>query len=112
MANAVKCGIINLGNGVMPVVCLPETGDLVVIDDLVGAYYISEITVENPIRFIASEDILERMGCKGVVICEKGKYVFYEDDYSFYDIADGSNAVFTAKYDTAAEYEGAAINYL
>lgn len=106
MANAIKCGIIDLGNGVMPIVCVRDTGDLVVLDDLMGACYISEITVENPIEFASDESLLNKMNCKGVVVCGDGLYTFNETAYQFRAITDLSTSVLESPYDTSAEYEG------
>jgi len=106
MAEAVKCGIINLGNGIMPIVCIKDTGDLVVIDDLMGDCYISEITVEDPIFFSADESTLERMNCIGMVICESGMYLFDEDKYRFYEITDLNHVALESVYDTSGEYTG------
>lgn len=111
MANAVKCGIINLGNGIMPIVCLQETGDLVVIDDLMGRNYISEITVEDPIPFKSDEGILKRLGCRGVVTSGDGLYVFHEDTYQYFALPDLQTPTLESSYDTDAEYEGPDFNW-
>lgn len=106
MAKAIKCGIIDLGNGIVPIVCVCSTGDLVVLDDLMGACYISEITVENPIEFAAGEDVLEKMQCKGCAVCDEGLYTFGESMYQFYKITDLATPLLESGYDTDAEYEG------
>lgn len=111
MAKAVKCGIINLGNGIMPIVCIESTGDLVVIDDLMGPCYISEITVEHPIEFVSDESILERMNCIGIVICEDGMYTFSPEVWLFREITDLEHPHIASAYDTNAEYEGPELDW-
>lgn len=112
MGNCIKCGVFDMGNGVMPVVCVKSTGDLVVIDDLCGPVYISEITVEDPIAFVAKDDILDKLNCKGVVICGSGRYVFNEDNYQFSEITDLGNVKLESDYDLETEYEGPELDWM
>lgn len=112
MVNAVKCGIIDLGNGAMPIVWLPKTGDLVVVDDLMGCNYVSEITVEKPIPFRNGEDILKKLNCRGVVTTEDGLYLFDEDTYRYFALPDLQAPALESEYDINAEYEGEALEWI
>lgn len=109
--NGVLCGYYDMGNGFAPIVCLEQTGDLVIMDDLCGASYISELTVEEPVLVTKGPSIMEREDCRGMVITKDGVYRFYEDEYKFYSIEEIGKVKFSHKYDTEQSYEGDEIDY-
>lgn len=108
----IKCGYFDMGNGPVEVVCLPQTGDVVIMDDICGTSYISELTVEDPIGYPGDESVLEKFGAKGVVITGKGLYIFREDGYYFADATDLRNEQYISQYDTSQCYDGEEIDYL
>lgn len=109
--NGTLCGYYDMGNGYVPVVCLEQTGDLVVMDDICGPTYISELTVENPIPVKKGPEMMDKENCVGMVISEDGIYRFDGSNYKFHDIMDISKVKFEHSYDTEQSYEGDDIEY-
>ncbi len=111
MKKGTLVGYYDMGNGASPVVCLRDTGDLVIMDHLCGPTYISEITIEDPMYYSGSDDICENMNVDGVVICESGMYTFKDGKYYFAHIYDLSHPEFVSTYDTDQEYDEDDISY-
>lgn len=111
MVEAIKCGYFNMGNEPAEVVCLPKTGDLVIMDNICGPSYISEITVEDPVHYPGDAEILDKMNAKGVVVTYSGLYIFKDDGYYFAPAEDLNNPKRISDYDTDQCYDGEEIEY-
>lgn len=111
MKKGTLVGYYDMGNGVSPLVCLAGTGDLVVMDNLCGPTYISEITIEDPIEYIGKDDICEKMSVDGIAISASGQYTFRDGSYYFAPMSALSNPQFVSTYDTEQVYDGEEISY-
>lgn len=111
MKKGTLVGYYDMGNGASPLVCLAGTGDLVVMDNLCGPTYISEITIEDPIEYIGKDDICEKMGVDGVAISASGQYTFKDDQYYFAAMSDLAHPRLVSTYDTLQSYDGEDIVY-
>lgn len=111
MKKGILVGYYDMGNGASPLVCLAGTGDLVIMDNLCGPTYISEITIEDPIEYIGGEDICEKMGVTGMAISVSGQYTFKDGTYYFAPMSNLGNPQRVSDYDTEQSYDGEDISY-
>lgn len=83
----IKCGVLNLMNQVIPIFCIPDTGEVVFQNDLDGSCsYVAETSLPNPVQIPdevqLSNSIKEGAygAAIGVIFCSDYVVVIVDED--------------------------------
>lgn len=103
MSRFVTCGAFNNGMGLCDILVDTVTGELILLDDIGGNSYISELTVMDPIT--PEEDanlqkVLDYFGADGVVMSQSYLVTLKDGVASYREFADNSKIVKEIQYDT------------
>lgn len=106
MAQYKKCGIIVRDGEVYDLVSDTATGEVVMISDLLGNCYLSEITVLDP-NVTKNEKVLHKMlehfQCDGIIMSERHLITLHGDEAQYRAYVDTDAVVQTVQFDTDME---------
>lgn len=103
MARFVTCGVYNNGAGLCDILCDTVTGELILLDDIGGNSYISELTVMDPIRVDETNGLqktIEYFEADGVVMSQSYLVTFKDGVASYRGFLDNSKVLKTIEFDT------------
>ena len=85
--NFIKCGVLNLMSNVIPIYCIPESGEVVFQNDLDGSCsYVAETSLPNPVAIPDEISLSNSLKDKvygeaiGVIYCEDYVVVIVDED--------------------------------
>lgn len=108
MADFIYCGLLSVNADPSPIVCDPSTGDLVLVDDILGNSILSNLSIVDPIPM--DESVLRKLltqvdGC-GVIMSSTYMIVLKEDKAEYHSFADMSKIEHVVDYDYDTVYDG------
>lgn len=103
MASFTRCGSYDDGNGTCDLVADVNTGEVILVSDLLGNCYLSEITALNVLRFASEEaeaKIRRHFEADGVILTDKYLITLKDGVASYRNAQDYSAVEHTIKFDT------------
>ena len=103
MARFTNCGVYNNGAGLCDVLADNVTGELILLSDLQGNCYFSELTCLDPIP-VADDTVMEKMlayfGADGGILSQRHIITLKDNVASYRNYADNTKVEQTVQFDT------------